>query len=78
MIRIDLGYFKEWKFVKCILRLLEVIFRCFDDLLLYMFCEYFYELFNIFIEFYDSCYCIEKDKVIGSYFLKRILVNCIF
>lgn len=65
--RIDLGHPKEWKLAKCILRLPEVILRCLDDLLLHTLCEYLYELSNTFTEFYDSCYCIEKDKATGSY-----------
>lgn len=76
--RIDLGHPKEWKLAKCILRLPEVILRCLDDLLLHTLCEYLYELSNTFTEFYDSCYCIEKDKATGSYCLKRISVNCTF
>nr|XP_022324296.1 arginine--tRNA ligase, cytoplasmic-like [Crassostrea virginica] len=57
---------KECKLAKCILRFPEVILSCLDDLLLHTLCEYLYELSNTFTEFYDSCYCIEKDKTTGA------------
>lgn len=37
-----------------------------DDLLLHSLCDYVYELATTFTEFYDSCYCVEKDRQTGS------------
>ena len=65
--KIDLDHPKEWALAKCVLRLPEIILRCLDSLLLHTLCEYLYELANTFTEFYDSCYCIEKDKQTGRY-----------
>ncbi|XP_061183616.1 arginine--tRNA ligase, cytoplasmic-like [Saccostrea echinata] len=64
--KIVLDHPKECELAKCILRLPEVISRCLDDLLLHTLCEYLYELANTFTEFYDNCYCIEKDKATGA------------
>ncbi|XP_048773290.1 arginine--tRNA ligase, cytoplasmic-like [Ostrea edulis] len=64
--KIALEHPKELKLAKCLLRLPEVILRCLDDLLLHTLCEYLYELSNTFTEFYDNCYCIEKDKATGA------------
>ncbi|XP_062570274.1 arginine--tRNA ligase, cytoplasmic-like [Saccostrea cucullata] len=64
--KIVLDHPKEFELAKCILRLPEVISRCLDDLLLHTLCEYLYELANTFTEFYDNCYCIEKDKATGA------------
>lgn len=56
---------KEWKLAKFILKFPEVIFKVYNDLLLHSICDYIYELSAIFNEFYDSCYCIQKDKITG-------------
>lgn len=37
-----------------------------DDLLLHSLCDYLYELATTFTEFYDSCYCVEKDRQTGN------------
>ena len=34
--------------------------------MLHSICDYMYELACVFTEFYDSCYCIEKDKQTGE------------
>ncbi|WAQ99944.1 SYRC-like protein, partial [Mya arenaria] len=68
---------KELKLAKCILRLSEVILKCLDDLLLHSLCDYLYELSTTFTEFYDKCYCIEKDRdtgVIVKVNMSRILL----
>ncbi|XP_059153265.1 arginine--tRNA ligase, cytoplasmic-like [Physella acuta] len=63
---IELDHPAEWKLAKCILRFTEVIDRVLDDLLLHSLCDYVYELTTTFTEFYDKCYCIEKDKATGK------------
>uniref|UniRef100_A0A8C2S615 Arginine--tRNA ligase, cytoplasmic n=1 Tax=Capra hircus TaxID=9925 RepID=A0A8C2S615_CAPHI len=54
--------YKEWKLGRCILRFPEVLQKILDDLLLHTLCDYIYELATTFTEFYDSCYCVEKDR----------------
>ncbi|XP_025891478.1 arginine--tRNA ligase, cytoplasmic [Nothoprocta perdicaria] len=56
---------KEWKLGKCILRFPEVLQKILDDLLLHTLCDYLYELATTFTEFYDNCYCVEKDRQSG-------------
>ena len=43
-------------------RLGEVIQRMTEDLLLHSLCEFMYEVANTFTEFYEKCYCVEKNK----------------
>ncbi|KAL0994432.1 hypothetical protein UPYG_G00122230 [Umbra pygmaea] len=57
---------KEWKLGKCLLRFPEILQKILDDLLLHILCDYLYELATTFTEFYDSCYCIEKDRQTGE------------
>ncbi|KAL7853558.1 hypothetical protein AOLI_G00204020 [Acnodon oligacanthus] len=57
---------KEWKLGKCILRFPEILQKIVDDLLLHTLCDYLYELATTFTEFYDSCYCVEKDRQTGE------------
>lgn len=54
------------KLAKCIIRFSEVISRVMDDLYPHVLCEYLYELCTTFSEFYDVCYCVEKDRVKGQ------------
>jgi arginyl-tRNA synthetase len=58
---------KEWKLAKFILKYPEVILKVLNDFLIHSICDYIYELATIFTEFYDSCYCIEKDKQTGNH-----------
>ncbi|KAF4077607.1 hypothetical protein AMELA_G00210010 [Ameiurus melas] len=57
---------KEWKLGKCILRFPEILQKILEDLLLHTLCDYLYELATTFTEFYDSCYCVEKDRQTGE------------
>ncbi|KAM3869538.1 arginine--tRNA ligase, cytoplasmic [Diretmus argenteus] len=57
---------KEWKLGKCILRFPEILQKILDDLLLHTLCDFLYELATTFTEFYDSCYCVEKDRQTGE------------
>lgn len=61
-----LDHEKEWKLAKCILRFPEILQKILDDLLLHTLCDYLYELATTFTEFYDSCYCVEKDRQTGE------------
>ncbi|GCB60824.1 hypothetical protein scyTo_0006943 [Scyliorhinus torazame] len=61
-----LNHEKEWKLGKCILRFPEIINKILDDLYLHTLCDYLFELATTFTEFYDNCYCIEKDRQTGE------------
>ncbi|XP_063341522.1 arginine--tRNA ligase, cytoplasmic [Pelmatolapia mariae] len=61
-----LDHEKEWKLGKCIQRFPEILQKILDDLLLHTLCDYLYELATTFTEFYDSCYCVEKDRQTGE------------
>ena len=37
-----------------------------DDLFLHTLCEFMYEVACAFSEFYDNCYCVEKDRKTGE------------
>ncbi|GFN79436.1 Arginine--tRNA ligase, cytoplasmic [Plakobranchus ocellatus] len=63
---IQLSHPAELKLAKFILRMPEVLSRVVSDLLLHTLCDYLYELTTTFTEFYDQCYCIEKDKATGQ------------
>ncbi|XP_066471013.1 arginine--tRNA ligase, cytoplasmic [Tiliqua scincoides] len=63
---IILDHEKEWKLGKCILRFPEILEKIFDELLLHTLCDYLYELATTFTEFYDNCYCVEKDRQTGK------------
>ncbi|KAG9490811.1 hypothetical protein GDO78_006248 [Eleutherodactylus coqui] len=63
---IDLQHEKEWKLGKCILRFPEILQKILEDLLLHTLCDYLYELATTFTEFYDNCYCVEKDRQTGQ------------
>ncbi|XP_026855914.2 arginine--tRNA ligase, cytoplasmic isoform X1 [Electrophorus electricus] len=63
---IALDHEKEWKLGKCLLRFPEVLQKIQDDLLLHTLCDYLYELATTFTEFYDNCYCVEKDRKTGE------------
>lgn len=63
---ISLQHEKEWKLGKCILRFPEILQKILDDLLLHTLCDYLYELATTFTEFYDNCYCVEKDRQTGQ------------
>lgn len=64
--RIILDHEKEWKLGRCILRFPEILQKILDDLFLHTLCDYIYELATTFTEFYDSCYCVEKDRQTGK------------
>ena len=53
---------KEWKLAKVLLRFPFNLLKATKDLGLHSLCEYCYEISTAFSEFYDSCYCVEKNK----------------
>jgi len=57
-----LSHVKEIKLAKVILRFPDVILTVLDSLLMHTLGEYLYELATVFSEFFDNCYCIEKDS----------------
>lgn len=59
---ISVEHEKEWKLAKVLLKFPDVILKITKDLLLHTLCEYCYEVCTTFSEFYDKCYCIEKNK----------------
>lgn len=59
---VSLEHEKEWKLGKVLLRFPEVLMKITKDLCLHHLCEYVYEIATAFTEFYDSCYCVEKDS----------------
>ncbi|KAF5285027.1 hypothetical protein FQR65_LT02339 [Abscondita terminalis] len=61
-VTICLDHEKEWKLGKVLLRFPDVLIKITKDLVLHPLCEYVYEIATTFTEFYDSCYCIEKDS----------------
>jgi len=63
---IALDHPKEWKLAKVLLRFPEIILRILDDLLMHSLCDFLYELSTTFTEFYDACYCVEKDRTTGE------------
>lgn len=59
---ISLEHEKELKLAKALLKFPDVIFKVYTELMLHFLCEYCYELCVTFTEFYDCCYCIEKNS----------------
>jgi len=59
---ISLNHEKEWNLAKTLLRFPEVLIKITKDLLLHQLCEFVYEISTAFSEFYDNCYCVEKNS----------------
>lgn len=57
---------RELKLAKCINRYADVYTRVIDELMMHYLCEYMYQLATVFTEFYDKCYCVEKDQKTGE------------
>lgn len=66
----------EWKLGKVLLKFPEVILKVSSDLYLHSLCEYLYEISSAFTDFYDKCYCVEKDKSgnIVKIFYERLML----
>lgn len=59
---IKLEHEKELKLGNILIKYPDIIDRVLKDLSLHYLCEYVYEICTTFSEFYDSCYCIQKNK----------------
>ena len=59
---INLEHEKELKLAKLLLKFPSIIWKISDDLFLHTLSEYMYEVATTFTEFYDGCYCVEKDR----------------
>ena len=57
---------KELKLAKCITKFPDILLRVMEDLYPHVLCDYMYELCTTFTEFYNNCYCIQKDRVTGE------------
>ena len=64
--KITLDHPTELKLGKFLTRFLEIISKILDDLFMHSLCEYLYELACKLTDFYESCYCVEKDKTTGE------------
>ncbi|KHJ49273.1 arginine--tRNA ligase [Trichuris suis] len=58
---VTLSHEKEWKLAKTILKFPDVLSVVLDTLLPNYICDYLFTLASVFTEFYDNCYCIEKN-----------------
>lgn len=59
---IKLEHEKELKLAKALIKFPDVIERVSKELCPHYLCDYVYEICTTFTEFYDSCYCIQKNK----------------
>lgn len=57
---------RELKLAKCIIKYADVLTRVIDELLMHGLCDFMYQLATTFTDFYDRCYCVEKDKKTGE------------
>uniref|UniRef100_A0A182R2V1 Probable arginine--tRNA ligase, cytoplasmic n=1 Tax=Anopheles funestus TaxID=62324 RepID=A0A182R2V1_ANOFN len=73
---LKLEHEKEWKLAKVLLRFTDVVLVIMKNLSLHCLCEFVYEVCTTFSEFYDNCYCIEKNKQgeIVKVYASRILL----
>ena len=72
----SLSHAKEMKLAKLLLRFPEVVLKIHSDLYLHTLCEFMYDVATVFTEFYDACYCVEKDKNTGEVRKKNLRVQC--
>jgi arginyl-tRNA synthetase len=59
---LEFAHEKENKLAKILIQFPDIIEKITKDLQLHHLCEYLYQISCVFTEFYDSCYCIEKNK----------------
>lgn len=59
---VALTHEKEWKLGKILLKFSDILLKITKDLCLHQLCEYCYDIATGFTEFYDSCYCVEKNQ----------------
>lgn len=63
---VPLEHPKELKLAKKLIQFHEVLLSVLDTLFMHQLCDYLYELSGVFTEFYDNCYCIEKERETGK------------
>ena len=56
----------EFRLARHILRFPEIVAKMHEDLCPHSLCEFLYDLCSYFTEFYDHCYCVEKDRKTGE------------
>ncbi|XP_072745001.1 arginine--tRNA ligase, cytoplasmic [Anoplolepis gracilipes] len=59
---ISLEHEKEWKLTKVLLKFPDIVLDISKDMYLHPLCEFCYEISCAFTEFYDKCYCVEKNQ----------------
>lgn len=76
-IPISLEHEKEWKLAKVLIKFPDVLIKITNDLYLHHLCEYCYEISCVFTEFYNNCYCLEKNDLgeIVNVNMSRILLT---
>ncbi|XP_003376353.1 arginyl-tRNA synthetase, cytoplasmic [Trichinella spiralis] len=57
---------KELKLMKMIIKFPDIMSHVVENFLPNLICDYIYNLATVFTEFYDECYCIEKDPATGA------------
>lgn len=60
---VSLEHEREWKLAKMLLKFPDVLLKITKDLYLHQLCEYCYDIACAFMEFYEKCYCVEKNEV---------------
>ena len=63
---IPLEHEKEVKLAKKLNMFHEALLGALQNIFMNQICDYLYELSCTFTEFYDNCYCIEKDRTTGD------------
>ena len=76
-IPISLEHEKEWKLAKVLIKFPDVLIKITNDLYVHHLCEYCYEISCVFTEFYNNCYCLEKNDLgeIVNVNMSRILLT---
>lgn len=59
---IVLEHEKEFKLAKVLIQFPDLLEKMLKDLNIHYMCEFLYQIATTFTEFYDVCYCIEKNK----------------
>ncbi|KAL6448431.1 hypothetical protein ACFW04_000390 [Cataglyphis niger] len=59
---ISLEHEKEWKLAKVLLKFPDIVLDISEHMYLHPLCEFCYEISCAFTEFYDKCYCVEKNQ----------------
>ncbi|VDP64981.1 unnamed protein product [Schistosoma curassoni] len=56
----------ELTLAKALCRLPDILLKIQNDFLLHSLCDYLYDLSCDFTNFYDACYCIERNQETGD------------